>query len=73
MFPGSKAELSNFKGAIQDYTKVTKLEPENFKAYTNREFTKMLLEDIKGACLDWSKAGESGSTEAYELIREYCN
>ena len=32
-----------------------------------------LLNDKKGACLDYSKAGELGYEQAYDFIKEYCN
>ena len=30
------------------------------------------LQDKSGASLDWSKAGELGDMDAYDLIKKYC-
>jgi hypothetical protein len=32
----------------------------------------MNLNDLDGACLDLSKAGELGYTEAYQFIQKHC-
>ena len=49
------------------------INPKSYSAYNNRAFSKLRLGDKNGACLDWSKAGELGYYDAYELINEYCN
>ena len=43
------------------------------KETTNLEQILIKLNDIDGACLDFSKAGELGLDIAYNAIREYCN
>lgn len=42
------------------------------EAYFNRGNAKNKIEDINGACFDWSKAGELGFENAYETIKKYC-
>lgn len=42
-------------------------------AYYNRGNAKYDSQDMNGACLDWRKAGELGSREAYDNIKKYCN
>jgi len=42
-------------------------------AYDNRGYAKYSLGDKDGACLDWSKAGELGYSDAYDAIKKYCN
>lgn len=39
----------------------------------NRGKAKYNLRDIDGACLDWSKAGELGRSDAYDVIKKKCN
>jgi len=70
-----KAKLSDFRRANQDLDKAIELKPDFKEAYYNRGLNKLIINDNdkEGACLDWSKAGELGYSEAYELIREYCN
>ena len=71
----SKSELKDYYGAIEDYTKAIDINPKEAKAYYNRGLAKRsakLLRDKKGACLDWSRAGELGDMDAYDLISRYC-
>jgi len=42
-------------------------------AYIKRGEYKYEMDDKEGACLDWSKAGELGDSNAYEIIKEKCN
>ena len=49
------------------------LNPKNKEAYSNRGIAKLNLKDKNGACLDWSKAGELGYEEAYDMIKKNCN
>jgi tetratricopeptide (TPR) repeat protein len=60
-------------GAIADYNKAIELDPKDADAYINRGNAKYGNGDKKGACLDWSKAGELGTALAYEIIKKFCN
>jgi len=62
----------NFSEAINDYTKAIELEPEMGEAYYNRGLIRVFLENQQG-CQDLSKSGELGVTEAYNVIKRYCN
>jgi hypothetical protein len=42
-------------------------------AYFNRGTSNYYLGNKKQACIDWSKAGELGFTDAYDLIKKFCN
>jgi len=59
-------------GAVADYTKAIEIDPKFAKAYCNRGQCKILLGQKDSACVDFSKAGVLGYTEAYEAISEYC-
>ena len=63
----------DYDGALADYNKIIEIDPNNSDAYIKRGYIKYDLNDINGACLDWSKAGELGYGYAYELIKEFCN
>ena len=41
--------------------------------YINRGLAKLGLGQKDSGCLDFSKAGELGYSEAYQSIKEYCN
>ncbi|MCC5943097.1 MAG: tetratricopeptide repeat protein, partial [Balneolaceae bacterium] len=69
----SKERLDDYRGAIADYNKIIEINPQNIRGYYNRGWAKLELGDIHGGCLDWSKAGELGDFDAYEMIRKYCN
>ena len=65
--------LKHYSDAIENYDMAVKLKPDKMHYYLNRGYVKFLSDDIDAACYDFSKAGELGLFEAYELIREYCN
>jgi len=74
-----KIYLGDKEGAIKDFTARIKLGDKiDFgkyysEAYYYRGLVKIYL-NLKGSgCLDLSKAGELGDTEAYDLIKQYCN
>lgn len=68
-----KLSLQDFQRAIDDYSRAIALEPELAEAYYNRALTLLFLKENKLACKDLSKAGELGITEAYNVIKRYCN
>ena len=70
----AKEELHDYRGAISDYAKAIEINPKG-DGFSILYFTKGKAELIIGkenACLDFSKAGELGWTEAYEWIKMYC-
>jgi len=69
----TKVKKKDYLGAINDYSKAIELEPDFAEAYFNRGLTRIYLEDLEGGSLDLSKAGELGLTEAYNVIKRYCN
>ncbi len=70
---GQKFTLKNFSGAIQDYNKAIKLNPNDARAYMGSGLAKILSGQKNSGCLDLSKAGELGFSEAYDLIKQYYN
>ena len=68
-----KLSIKKFHRAIDDYSMAIKLQPNLAEAYYNRALTLLYLDEIKLACKDLSKAGELGITEAYNVIKRYCN
>jgi len=71
-----KAIVDDYRGSLVDYNRIVLLSPENPLAYFGRALTKLSLNDIDGACLDFSKAGDLGYTDPkllYDNIRKYCN
>jgi tetratricopeptide (TPR) repeat protein len=69
----TKVKKKDYLGAINDYSKAIELEPDFAEAYFNRGLTRIFLNDMEGGSLDLSKAGELGLTEAYNVIKRYCN
>ena len=68
-----KIRQQKFQRAIDDYSMAIKIEPKLAEAYFNRALVLLYLEEEKLACSDLSKAGELGITEAYNIIKRYCN
>jgi tetratricopeptide (TPR) repeat protein len=65
--------LKRFNEAIDDYNQAILLNPGKYSYYINRGFCKHLSGNEDKACYDFSKAGELGSFDIYEIIKEYCN
>ena len=71
---GVKSSLDDYRGAIADFTKAIEIDSKFGEAYYIRGLIKQrYLNDKDSACLDFSKAGELGESEAYEIIKTYCN
>ena len=59
--------------AFEDYTKAISLNPAFAEAYYNRGIIQLFMKDTRKGCLDLSKAGELGITEAYEVLIRYAS
>ncbi|MFI3279944.1 MAG: tetratricopeptide repeat protein [Rikenellaceae bacterium] len=57
--------------AYEDYTKAIELYPSFAEAYYNRGVIQIYMKDTRKGCIDISKAGELGITQAYEILKEY--
>ncbi len=68
-----KTSLRKFQRAIDDYSMAIRLEPKLAEAYYNRALVLLYLKENKLACKDLSKAGELGLSDAYNIIKRYCN
>ena len=68
----SKGEKGDYKGALIDYNKAIQLDPKNALAYYNRGLAKLLLGQKDSGCLDLSKAGVLGYSQAYDAIKQVC-
>ena len=69
----AKAILHDYENAILDFNQVITLESDNSKAFLLRGLANVALDNVNDGCLDLSKAGELGKTEAYDLIKRLCN
>ncbi len=65
--------LKHYDLALADYDEAIYLNSKKMGYYINRGFIKHLLGNKDEACYDFSKAGENGSFDIYEIIKEYCN
>ena len=57
--------------AYDDYTKAIELNPHFAEAYYNRGLIQIYMKDTRKGCLDISKAGELGISDAYEVLKTY--
>ena len=69
----AKSEKGDVIGALYDYNKAIELDPNDAEAYGGRGLAKIFLGQKDSGCLDLSKAGELGDSQAYDAIKEYCN
>ena len=60
-------------GAIEEYTKAIKLNPNDPSAYRDRGLEKNSIGDVKGACLDWKQAIKLGDNISAKWVRAQCN
>jgi len=65
-----KKFLNNHKGAIADFTKAIKYNPNFAEAYFRRANTKLILNDTVGAKSDYDKAIELNPEFAEALLNE---
>lgn len=66
-------QLNQFELAISDYsTAITKV-PKNGSYYFQRGLVYLRLEKKEKGCADLSNAGNYGFSQAYEVIKKYCN
>ena len=71
----NRANLKTLSGSLpeayEDYTEAIRLNPSFAEAYYNRGIIQIFMKDTRKGCLDVSKAGELGITEAYEVLKRY--
>ncbi len=58
--------------SIENYTKAINIYPFMGDAYYNRGLVLIYLKDKEKGCIDLSRAGELGVSEAYSVIKKYC-
>lgn len=68
-----KLDKGDAAGALQEYQKAFDLEPESGAILYSIGLAKVMLKDIKGACAAWKDAGEHGSPEAEEMMKQHCH
>jgi tetratricopeptide (TPR) repeat protein len=59
-----KQEQEDYHGAIADYTKFLSTHPDRLEAYTNRGFSRAMLNDLPGAIADFDRAIELAPNNA---------
>ena len=64
--------MKNYPAAIKDFTKAIEIDKNDRLSYYHRALAKIEIEDFESACVDLSKAGELGYTQAYEYIKSCC-
>lgn len=68
----AKADIKKFNEAILDYNTVIKMNPNYAVAYRMKGLAEIGKGDLDKGCMDLSKAGELGSVEAYNDIKQHC-
>ncbi len=63
---------SSFVEAIDSYSRAISLYPYMGDAYFNRGLVLIYLKDKEKGCIDLSHAGELGVSDAYGVIKKYC-
>jgi tetratricopeptide (TPR) repeat protein len=64
--------MGNYRAAIDDFSKAIALRNDFAEAYYNRGLMCILLSENHQGCLDLSRAGELGITDAYKVMKRYC-
>ena len=67
-----KFALNDLKGCISDCNMAISLNPKVANSFFYRGRAYYKIGNKTKACEDWSLAGESGRSEAYEYITKYC-
>ncbi len=63
---------SKFVESVDSYTKAINVYPYMGDAYFNRGLVLIYLKDKEKGCIDLSRAGELGVSDAYSVISKYC-
>ncbi len=63
---------SEYINSIDNFTKAIELYPYMGDAYFNRGLVLIYLKDKEKGCIDLSRAGELGVSDAYGVIKKYC-
>ena len=63
---------SELVSSLEDYAKAISLHPQMGDAYFNRGLVLIYLKDKEKGCIDLSRAGELGVSDAYSVISKYC-
>ena len=58
--------------SLENYTEAIELYPYMGDAYFNRGLVLIYLKDKEKGCIDLSRAGELGVSDAYGVIKKYC-
>lgn len=69
----TKFILNDYDGCLEDCNKAIELNSKLANAYFFKGKVYFKKEDKKKACENWSKAGQYGKMDAYELIKQNCN
>jgi tetratricopeptide (TPR) repeat protein len=65
-------QSQRFREAIDDYSKALSIDENLPQAYYNRGLTLIYMKEVERGCLDISKAGQLGISDAYSVIKRYC-
>jgi tetratricopeptide (TPR) repeat protein len=66
------SRMGNYRDAIDDFSKAIALRNDFAEAFYNRGLISILLSENHPGCLDLSRAGELGITDAYKVMKRYC-
>lgn len=65
--------LKDYDNSINDGLRAIELDSKIANSYFILGRSYYRKGDKEKACVNWSKAGENGKSEAYEYISKYCN
>ena len=68
----TRVRLKKYQEAINDYDWLIDVEPKYSGFFLDRGFCKWEMRDKAGACIDYVKASQLGSTAAYVLVMDHC-
>jgi tetratricopeptide (TPR) repeat protein len=64
--------VNQIQKADEDFGMALDLDPTMQEAYLKKGTTRLILQDTMGACFDWNKAKQLGSSEAANLVYKHC-
>lgn len=65
-------KAQRFQEGVGHYTQALALDDDIAEAYLNRGITLIFLQETDRGCIDISRAGSMGLTDAYNIINRYC-
>jgi tetratricopeptide (TPR) repeat protein len=68
----SLLSIKKYQEAVDNFSSSIQLNPDFGQAYFNRGYAKQFVNDMDGACKDWTTAAAKGYKSANSYLKQFC-